>query len=109
MKTDIMIYNKEKCLIIDTKFYKNILIKNNDKVSLRSSHLYQMFSYMSNVNNFNKRFKTIKGVLLYPLCDDNINKEYKIDDKCFAVNTIDLNSDFKLIKQKLINIINNFY
>ena len=27
MKTDIMIYNKEKCLIIDTKFYKNILIK----------------------------------------------------------------------------------
>ena len=35
--------------------------------------------------------------------------EYKIQDKYFAVNTINLNSDFKLIKQKLINIINNFY
>ena len=109
MKTDIMIYNKEKCLIIDTKFYKNILIKNNDKVSLRSSHLYQIFSYMYNVHNFYKRFKTVKGILLYPLCDDNINKEYKINDKYFAVNTIDLNSDFYIIKCKLIDIIKNYF
>ena len=109
MKTDIMIYNHEKCLIIDTKFYKNVLIKNNDKVSLRSSHLYQIFSYMSNVHNFYKRFKTVKGILLYPLCDDNINKEYKINDKYFAVNTIDLNSDFYIIKCKLIDIIKNYF
>lgn len=106
MKTDTMIYNKEKCLIIDTKFYKNILIKNNDKISIRSSHLYQMFSYMSNVN---KKFKTIKGVLLYPLCYDNINKEYKIQDKYFAVNTLDLNSDFDIIKEQLINIVKDYF
>ncbi|ELV07034.1 5-methylcytosine restriction system specificity protein McrC, partial [Brachyspira hampsonii] len=109
MKTDIMIYDHEKCLIIDTKFYKNILIKNNDKVSLRSSHLYQIFSYMSNINNFYKRFKTVKGVLLYPLCSDNINKEYKINDKYFAVNTVDLNSDFTIIKEQLINIVKNYF
>ncbi|MDA0080878.1 5-methylcytosine-specific restriction endonuclease system specificity protein McrC [Brachyspira hyodysenteriae] len=106
MKTDTMIYNKEKCLIIDTKFYKNILIKNNDKISIRSSHLYQMFSYMSNVN---KKIKTIKGVLLYPLCYDNINKEYKIQDKYFAVNTLDLNSDFDIIKEQLINIVKYYF
>ncbi|KLI23713.1 5-methylcytosine-specific restriction endonuclease system specificity protein McrC [Brachyspira hyodysenteriae] len=106
MKTDTMIYNKEKCLIIDTKFYKNILIKNNDKISIRSSHLYQMFSYMSNVN---KKFKTIKCVLLYPLCSDNINKEYKIQDKYFAVNTLDLNSDFDIIQEQLINIVKDYF
>ena len=105
MKTDTMIYSREKCLIIDTKFYKNILIKNNNKISIRSSHLYQMFSYMSNVN---KKFKTIKGVLLYPLCSDNINKEYKIQDKYFAVNTLDLSSDFDIIKEQLINMVKNY-
>ena len=106
MKTDTMIYSREKCLIIDTKFYKNILIKNNDKISIRSSHLYQMFSYMSNVN---KKFKTIKGILLYPLCYDNINKEYKIEDKYFAVNTLDLSSDFDIIKEQLINIVKDYF
>ena len=60
------------------------------------------------MSNVNKKFKTIKGVLLYPLCSDNINKEYKIQDKYFAVNTINLNSDFKEIKNKLIELINDF-
>lgn len=106
MKTDTMTYNKEKCLIIDTKFYKNILIKNNDKISIRSSHLYQMFSYMSNVN---KKFKTIKGVLLYPLCYDYINKEYKIHDKYFDVNTLNLKSDFDIIQEQLINIVKDYF
>lgn len=64
---------------------------------------------MSNINIPNKRFKTIKGILLYPLCNDNLNKEYKINDKYFAVNTIDLNSDFNIIKSELINIIKNYF
>lgn len=105
MKTDIMIYNKEKCMIIDTKFYKNILINNNDKFSIRSSHLYQIYSYMRSVEN---RFKNMKGVLLYPLCINNINREYKLENKLFAVNTLDLSKDFKTIEKQLLNILHYF-
>lgn len=50
----------------------------------------------------------MKGVLLYPLCINNINREYKLENKLFAVNTLDLSKDFKTIEKQLLNILHYF-
>ena len=114
MKTDITIYDKykQKCLIIDTKFYKEILIKHKDKEMIRPSHLYQIYAYMNNI-----KFKgNIKGILLYAGTNEIINKnyekekfDYKIQDKYFSVKILDLSKDWENIETQLNEIIKDFF
>ncbi|TKZ30674.1 5-methylcytosine restriction system specificity protein McrC [Brachyspira catarrhinii] len=111
MKTDITIYNKQKCLIIDTKFYKEIIIKHKDKEMIRPSHLYQIYAYMNNI-----KFKgNIKGILLYAGTNEIIDKyekekfDYKIQDKDFSVKILDLSKDWKNIENQLNEIIEDFF
>ena len=111
MKTDITIYNKEKCLIIDTKFYKEILKEHNGKEMIRPSHLYQIYAYMNNI-----KFKgNIKGILLYAGTNEIIDKyekekfDYKIQDKDFSVKILDLSKEWKNIENQLNEIIEEFF
>lgn len=115
MKTDITIYNNEKCLIIDTKYYKEILIKHKhkEKEMIRPAHLYQIYAYMNNVK-FNRN-KTIKGILLYAGTNEMIDKykkekfDYEIQNKDFSVRILDLSKEWEEIKNQLKIIIEEFF
>ena len=112
MKTDITIYNKEKCLIIDTKYYKEILKEHKDKKIIRPSHIYQIYAYMNNI-----KFKgNIKGILLYAGTNEIINKnyqkekfDYKIQDKYFSVRILDLNKKWENIEKQLNEIVEEHF
>ncbi|TXJ34751.1 5-methylcytosine-specific restriction endonuclease system specificity protein McrC [Brachyspira aalborgi] len=112
MKTDITIYNKEKCLIIDTKYYKEILKEHKGKKMIRPSHLYQIYAYMNNI-----KFKgNIKGILLYAGTNEIINKnyqkekfDYKIQDKYFSVRILDLNKKWENIEIQLNEIVEEHF
>ena len=114
MKTDITIYNKEKCLIIDTKYYKEILKEHKGKKMIRSSHLYQIYAYMNNIKF--KRNKNIKGILLYAGTNEIINKnyqkekfDYKIQDKDFSVRILDLSKEWENIEKQLNEIVEEHF
>lgn len=112
MKTDITIYNKEKCLIIDTKYYKEILKEHKGKKMIRPSHIYQIYAYINNI-----KFKgNIKGILLYAGTNEIINKnyqkekfDYKIQDKYFSVRILDLNKEWENIKKQLNKIVEEHF
>lgn len=112
MKTDITIYNKEKCLIIDTKYYKEILKEHKGKKMIRPSHIYQIYAYMNNI-----KFKgNIKGILLYAGTNEIINKnyqkekfDYKIQDKYFSVRILDLNKEWENIEKQLNKIVEEHF
>lgn len=112
MKTDITIYNKEKCLIIDTKYYKEILKEHKGKKMIRPSHIYQIYAYMNNI-----KFKgNIKGILLYAGTNEIINKnyqkekfDYKIQDKYFSVKILDLNKKWENIEKQLNEIVEEHF
>ncbi len=105
MRTDIVIENKEKNtqLIIDTKYYLKTLVTNNkgDKEKVRTSHLFQMFAYINN----SKFQGHIDGLLLYPTVNKEIDINFPIDGKNIKVTTLNLNGDFKEIKNKLLSIV----
>ena len=113
MKLDTLITSEEETIIIDTKYYKNYFIENSfNKKELRSSHLYQMMSYMNNIKSNN----LLRGILLYPLPfnEKNINEIYKgkvvsdnnVKDAFVQFITIDLSKDWREIKKQLLDIIN---
>lgn len=112
MRMDTTVETKEKVMIIDTKYYKEYMHKGLTGDKLISDNIYQMLSYLNNINTSKNK---LVGVLLYPkpFDMDDINKTYKIDvtsngriqqaDLKFV--TIDLSKDWKIIRNNLLEMI----
>ena len=105
MQTDITLKNGNKTLIIDTKYYSKIMAENY-KSTYRSAHLYQIFSYVKNMDKDDTG--NVSGLLLYAKTEeDNLQDERKIviSNNPIGIKTLNLDSDFKDIACQLDEII----
>ena len=111
MKTDIMIKNKFKTLIIDTKFYSKSMKhrKEYDSYKLHSNNLYQIFTYVKNEDKEQKG--NVSGLLLYARTTESIapNADFLMDGNKISVKTLDLNVSFKDIAKTLDSLVSSFY
>ncbi|HZJ90254.1 MAG TPA: 5-methylcytosine-specific restriction endonuclease system specificity protein McrC [Oscillospiraceae bacterium] len=105
MRTDITITDGIRTLVIDTKYYSSNLVKYLDKESIRSSHLYQIYAYVKNLDSKNSGL--VSGLLLYAKTTDDTqpNNTYSISGNTISVKTLDLNQDFNAIRQDLDEIV----
>jgi len=106
MQSDIILSLGQRKLIIDTKYYSQIMLQKFGKESLRSNHLYQIQTY---VNEYDKEhLHNVDGMLLYAKTrKDNLN-DARIthhDGYSLFIRTIDLNTDFETIKKRLDSFI----
>lgn len=108
MRTDIVLENKDlestnhKQLIIDTKFYSNILSTFFEKSSLNSGNLYQIYSYVNN-SLFSGE---IRGMLLYASLGEEIDLDFKLGEHIIYIKTLNLNQDWDGIDKRLKEIAN---
>lgn len=89
IEPDIVIENK---LVIDTKYYRDILGSNN---KFHSSNLYQIITYM---NAFN-----LPGLLLYPQFSIPYNETFKVDQRNIHIKTINLGQSRNELFYELFN------
>ena len=107
MQSDTMledIENKKK-LIIDAKYYGKILQTQYDVDTIRSNHLYQIFSYVKNEDKSDTGL--VDGILLYAKNDDTRihNIAYDLGGNRVSIKTLDLGKDFLDIKNQLNSIV----
>ena len=106
MKTDIFLTINSRTLIIDAKYYAHSLISNMGKYRINSPNFYQIYSY---VHNYDKEhLGIVDGMLLYAQTQAEGKMDYQYQNKegnTFYVKSLDLNQDFEVIKQQLVNII----
>jgi 5-methylcytosine-specific restriction enzyme subunit McrC len=111
MKSDITIAYKGKTLIIDTKYYERTMQTNHmfDTQRLHSNNLYQIFSYVKNLDTANTG--NVSGVLLYAKTDEVItpNHDYVMSGNCISVKTLDLNTSFPDIERQLHTVVRKFF
>lgn len=111
MQTDITLNNKDKVLIIDTKFYSKSMQtrKDYDSHKLHSNNLYQIFTYVKNRDVENTG--NVSGLLLYAKTDEIItpDSEFVMGGNPIKVKTIDLNVSFQYIKEQLDKIVKGLY
>lgn len=107
MQSDIMIEFKNKVLIIDAKYYTNNMQSYFNKRTIISGNLYQVFTYVKNKQLEDKE-KTVSGMLLYARTDEAIQPDntFKMSGNKIYVKTLDLNNEFSLIKEQLLDIVN---
>lgn len=108
MQTDVKMVYKGRSLIIDTKFYKNVMQKYYEKETIHSANLYQIYSYVKNEDKENK--KNIAGVLLYAKTIEgkDLEEEYLIGGSKIGIMTIDLGVDFWKIEKRLNEIVEKY-
>lgn len=104
MKTDITLHKGPRTLIIDTKYYGTSLQYNQDKATIRSNNLYQIFAYVKNLDKNNTG--NVSGMLLYAKTKEEISPDLDamIGRNKIYVRTLDLNCDFKAIESQLKDI-----
>lgn len=102
MQTDVLLTLEQRTLIIDTKYYTKILQQQFGKEKLRSSHLYQIRTY---VNEYDRDHRhNVDGMLLYAKTKDVYFDDATIkhrDGYSLYIRTLDLNTDFEYIKKRL--------
>ena len=105
MKTDITLENNSEKIIIDAKYYRETMIINYDKEKIKSNNLYQLFSYLLNQEDNTPKTVNAKGILLYPTIEKDYDLQYKYKNHKIEIRTINLNANWKLISNRLKEII----
>lgn len=105
METDITLENNDEKIIIDAKYYRETMILNYDKEKIKSSNLYQLFSYLLNQEDGSIKNQFATGILLYPTIESDYDLNYKYYNHQIQIRTIDLNSNWRNISARLKDII----
>lgn len=115
MQSDVMLENKagDKVLIIDAKCYEHSLSTNQfDVQTVRSAHLYQIFTYVKNKDaELKDKEHTVAGMLLYAKTDEDLypDNTYQMSGNTISVKTLDLRQDFKGISGQLDQIVIDYF
>ena len=104
MQTDIVLRKDERVLIIDTKYYGEILKGKFDKKAISNANMYQIFSYVKNMDTGNTG--NVSGMLLYAKTKEEMSEpvDTYINGNRILVQTLDLNQEFARICADLDSI-----
>ena len=114
METDLMFRYGGRQLIMDAKFYKEMMSAGRFEQShgkLRSPNLYQLFSYMINCEDELKRQgqedMPIHGILVYPVAEGKVSfhESYAFGLHRLTVFSINLNQSHHGIKKDLLELV----
>ena len=102
MQTDILLKMEERTLIIDTKYYSHSMQKQYNKSTIHSNNLYQIHTYVTEYDEDHKG--NVDGMLLYAKTQEEIVPDGQLkrkDGNYIYFRTLDLNTDFETIKNRL--------
>lgn len=105
METDITLRTKSRLLVIDTKFYQAALQEHYDTQKIHSENLYQIFSYLKNLEVRPSPDDEAEGMLLYPATGRPLRLSYRISGHTVRICTIDLSADWKQVEAELLELV----
>ncbi|WP_458452993.1 5-methylcytosine-specific restriction endonuclease system specificity protein McrC [Methanobrevibacter sp.] len=112
MKTDVTLEFENKILIIDAKFYSRNTSENYGKDIHHAGNLYQIFAYVKNKDiELQGNGYEINGMLLYAMTNKSIqpDSDYVMSGNKISVKTLNLNQEFRLIKEQLDSIVFHYF
>jgi 5-methylcytosine-specific restriction enzyme subunit McrC len=106
MLTDVTLRSPTHTIVIDTKFYGETLVSHlGGQKKVRSAHLYQLLSYLTNLANRKGPDEQVEGLLLYPCTDGNeLRLEFQLVGHRVRACTIDLTQPWLKIHEEMMAI-----
>ena len=103
METDITLRSSQRIIVIDAKFYKEALTARHGAKKVRSSHLYQLYSYLEHAG-MRTPGVPVDGALIYPAVDQPVTLHYRLRGHEVVVRAIDLMRPWREIHNELLQI-----
>jgi len=101
MQTDITLLKSDTKTIIDTKYYRETLSDFYGTSSFHSENLYQLLSYMANASYRGQR---VKGILLYPKVNRDLDETLGVLGMEVRIKTVNLASPWQHIREDLLSL-----
>jgi 5-methylcytosine-specific restriction enzyme subunit McrC len=101
MRTDVSVRAPGRTVIIDAKYYEQTLQEHYDRRSVHSGNLYQLVSYLRNLEPRGGQDAVAEGMLIYPVTADPLDLTYEIQGHRVRIYTLDLNNDWRLIENHM--------
>lgn len=104
MQTDITLRKDAQVLIIDAKYYTRMTQAHFGVHSLHSNNLYQIFTYVKNMQEtLGADAPRVSGMLMYARTDERIlpDSDYLMSKNPISVRSLDLSCDFESIRAQL--------
>jgi len=107
MRTDLTMRAAGRTIVVDTKYYRDILSRRMGGLAkLRSGHLYQLFTYLRQVECDTSVPHVPEGLLLYARAGGlDLNVAYAVHGFRIRARTIDLDMDWNLIHSELLSMV----
>jgi 5-methylcytosine-specific restriction enzyme subunit McrC len=102
MQVDMLLQGKGRTIILDTKYTVSFGQTYRERESLRSGHLYQLFSYLRNAV---PTYGCAEGILLYPAVGEAAEYRATLQGHRVRVATVDLNQPWPCIKEALLSLV----
>lgn len=91
-------------IVLDCKFYREALQYHHEKPTFRSSHLYQLYAYLSNLE-LEPEGKRCEGILLYPGVNSPLDVSFELRGHPVRIKTIHLDQDWQQIRRDLLALL----
>lgn len=106
MRTDIVLEEPGRVVVIDSKFYNRPLIRHglggNDKV--RSAHLYQISTYVEHMAAA-RPYEKVEGLLLYARAGRPFSLDYSIKGRRLQAVSLDLRQAWPEVHNDLVSLV----
>jgi 5-methylcytosine-specific restriction enzyme subunit McrC len=105
MRTDIVLESRDRCVIMDTKFYAEALRGRFEQKKIDSGHLYQIFAYVINRSANRSNGPPHEGMLLYPVVNDAFSFDYRLHGYEIHIRSLDLDQPWSGIREDLLGLL----
>lgn len=110
LRSDIMVSDTHRTLIIDAKYYKHILQEYYGHHSHHPHNLNQILNYVHQESAAHPADHEVSGMLLYAGTEENVpEKEFVTCGKRIHIKTLDLSTDFPTIRKTLNDLIEHYF
>ncbi|MQA91859.1 MAG: hypothetical protein GEU90_16830 [Gemmatimonas sp.] len=105
MRTDVVLEAPARCIILDTKYYREALKGRFQQKKVDSGHLYQILAYVENREANAGGTPNHEGMLLYPVVQEPFAFEYRLSGHRVSVQSINLDQPWSAIHADLLRLI----
>ncbi|WP_392709595.1 hypothetical protein [Rhizobium ruizarguesonis] len=104
MKTDMTLRSGARTIVVDAKYYKEVLAGGRYDPKVRSAHLYQLSVYLTHVKQREPK-QEVSGLLLYPTGSQSLRLTYRLIDTPVTVATVNLAAEWPEIHTELLELV----
>lgn len=105
MRPDVLLESGERRIVLDAKYYQEAFGSYRGSRRLRSGNLYQLLSYLRNLQASKPEGPRHEGILLYPVVDDPFAVDVRLEGFRVQARAVDLGQEWGRIRDEMVGIL----